>query len=130
MLSLGATTFWEDFNIDWTKNANRIDELPREGKIDVHATYGEYCYVKLRHSLCHGWASGPTPWLSKHILGIKILEPGMTKIKIEPNLGDLQWAKGTFPTPYGVISVEHTKGKDGKIKTTIDAPEKIQVISW
>ena len=26
MLDLGATTFWEDFNLDWVKNASRIDE--------------------------------------------------------------------------------------------------------
>ena len=36
MLDLGATTFWEDFNIEWTKNAGRIDELVPEGKVDVH----------------------------------------------------------------------------------------------
>lgn len=27
MLDLGATTFWEDFDINWKKNAARIDEL-------------------------------------------------------------------------------------------------------
>ena len=41
MLDLGATTFWEDFHIDWTKNAARIDELVPEGKVDVHGAYGD-----------------------------------------------------------------------------------------
>ncbi|MEJ7684339.1 MAG: hypothetical protein WKG06_42120 [Segetibacter sp.] len=27
MIKLGATTFWEDFNINWLPNASRIDEL-------------------------------------------------------------------------------------------------------
>lgn len=60
ILDLGATTFWEDFNMDWLHNAGRIDELIPDGKVDVHATYGDYCYVGHRYSFCHGWASGPT----------------------------------------------------------------------
>ncbi len=74
MLNLGATTFWEDFNLDWTKNAGRIDELVPEGKIDIHGAYGAYCYIGFRHSLCHGWAAGPTPWLTEHVLGISVIE--------------------------------------------------------
>jgi hypothetical protein len=63
MLDLGATTFWEDFDFAWTDNAARIDELVPAGKKDVHGGYGAYCYIGFRHSLCHGWASGPTAWL-------------------------------------------------------------------
>ena len=128
MLDLGATTFWEDFDIDWTKNAARIDELVPKGKVDVHKTYGGYCYEQFRHSFCHGWASGPTSWLSKYVLGVSVLEPGCKKIRIEPHLGDLEWVKGTFPTPYGVVTIEHRKQTDGKMKTTFDAPEAVQVI--
>lgn len=72
MLDLGATSFWEHFELDWMENAGRIDELTPEGKVDVHATYGDYCYVGLRHSLCHGWASGPTAWMSEFVLRPKI----------------------------------------------------------
>ena len=66
MLDLGATTFWEDFDIEWMDNAGRIDQFVPEGKKDIHADFGNYCYKGLRHSLCHGWASGPTAWLSEH----------------------------------------------------------------
>ena len=38
----------------------RIDELVPPGKKDLHGDFGAYCYVGFRHSLCHGWASGPT----------------------------------------------------------------------
>ena len=27
MLKLGATTFWEDFDLEWTRNAYGIDQL-------------------------------------------------------------------------------------------------------
>jgi len=128
MLNLGATTFWEDFNMDWTKNAGRIDELVPEGKIDIHGAYGAYCYIGFRHSLAHGWASGPTPWLTEHILGISVLEPGCKKIRVKPNLGDLTFAEGTFPTPYGIVSVKHTIKENGKIKTRIKAPRGVKVV--
>ena len=65
MLDLGATTFWEDFDLEWTANAARIDELVPPGKKDIHGDFGNYCYKGFRHSLCHGWASGPTAWLSR-----------------------------------------------------------------
>ncbi|MDP9081089.1 MAG: alpha-L-rhamnosidase [Bacteroidota bacterium] len=129
MLSLGATTFWEDFNIDWLPNASRIDELVPEGKIDIHSKYGAFCYKGFRHSMAHGWASGPTPWLTEHVLGIKVLAPGCKVIKIEPHLGNLTFAEGTFPTPYGVLKVKHVKLPNGKIKTTVHAPAGVKVIS-
>lgn len=129
MLDLGATTFWEDFDIDWMKNAARIDEIVPEGKVDVHASYGGYCYKQFRHSFCHGWASGPTSWLTQYVLGVSVLEPGCKKIKIEPHLGDLKWVKGTFPTPYGVVKIEHKKMADGTVKTEVDGPKEIKVLT-
>ena len=128
MLDLGATTFWEDFNIEWTKNAARIDELVPEGKVDVHQSYGDYCYKGFRHSLCHGWASGPTAWLSRYVLGVQVLEPGCKKVRIEPHLGNLKWVEGTFPTPHGDIRIRHEKGADGQVKSDIQAPEGVEVI--
>lgn len=82
MLKLGATTFWEDFDISWTENAAGIDEIVPEGKTDIHGDFGKHCYKQFRHSLCHGWASGPTAFLSQKVLGIEILEPGCKKVRI------------------------------------------------
>lgn len=128
MLNMGATTFWEDFDLDWTKNAGRIDELVPKGKDDIHGDFGDYCYVGYRHSLCHGWASGPTAWLSNHVLGVEILEPGCKKVRITPHLGNLQWAKGTYPTPYGQIKVHHQKMADGTVKSSIEVPKGVKVV--
>ena len=128
MLDLGATTFWEDFNIDWMENAARIDELVPEGKVDVHSSYGGYCYVGFRHSFCHGWASGPTAWLSRYVLGVQVLEPGCRKVKIEPHLGNLNRVEGSFPTPYGVIRIKHEKQANGKVLSDIQVPEGVELV--
>lgn len=128
MLSLGATTFWEDFDITWMENAAPIDRFPREGEIDVHGTYGGYCYAGFRHSLCHGWASGPTSWLTEQILGVKILESGCTKLQIVPNLGDLEWAEGVYPTPLGDVSVKVQRDENGKTVWNVAAPEGVTIV--
>ena len=126
MIDLGATTFWEDFNYKDGENAARIDEVVPEGKFDIHADGGAWCYVGLRHSFCHGWASGPTTWLSRHVLGIEPVGIGFKEVRIEPHLGNLEWAEGTFPTPYGVISVRHEKKADGTVASEIKLPKGIK----
>lgn len=128
MLDLGATTFWEDFNMDWLPNAARIDELVPQGKIDIHASFGDYCYQGFRHSFSHGWASGPTAWMTEHILGIKVVEAGAKTILVRPNLGDLKFAEGTFPTPFGPLFVRHEKQQNKSVKTIIKAPKGVKII--
>jgi hypothetical protein len=127
MLDQGATTFWEDFNIEWLADAGRIDELLPVGKKDLHGDFGAYCYTGFRHSLCHGWASGPTAWLSEHVLGVKPIEPGCRRVRIAPQLGNLKWVEGAYPTPLGPIKVRHERQADGSVKSNIEAPSGIQV---
>lgn len=127
MLDMGATTFWEDFNLDWLPNAAPIDELVPDGKKDIHGDFGAYCYKGFRHSLCHGWASGPTSWLTEYVLGVQVMEPGCRVLRIVPHLADLDWVEGTFPTPKGIVKIRHEKQPDGSISSKIEAPEGIVI---
>lgn len=127
MLDIGATSFFEDFDPAWCENAGRIDELTPEGLEDIHGDRGAYCYVGFRHSLCHGWSSGVAAFMSEYILGIKVKSPGCREIEISPQLGSLKFAEGTYPTPYGNISVHHEKDENGKVVTKYTAPEQIKV---
>ena len=76
MLSRGATTFWEDFHMDWLDGSGRIDEFPKEGEKDMHGDYGAFCYKGFRHSLCHGWASGVLAFVYEYMLGLKMSNGG------------------------------------------------------
>lgn len=127
MLNMGATTFWEDFDLSWTENCAPVDRLPVKGENDIHADFGAFCYKGLRHSLCHGWASGPTAFLIEEVLGIRVTEVGCKTVEIKPSLGSLEFAEGSFPTPYGNISVKCTK-TDGDIKIEYSAPNEIKVV--
>ena len=63
-------------------------------------------------SLAHGWASGPTSALSKYVLGVRPVQPGYKTWLIEPQPGDLSWAEGRVPTPYGPITVKWKSESD------------------
>ncbi|MDR1093199.1 MAG: alpha-L-rhamnosidase [Clostridiales bacterium] len=129
MLSLGATSFWEAFDIDWLKGAKPVDALLEAGEYDVHGDNGKHCYTGYRNSLCHGWACGFVAFLYERVLGIRILEPGCKKLRISPDLGDLKWAEGTMPTPYGTIRVRAEKKKNGQTETEVYPPsEKIEIV--
>ena len=129
MLDVGATSFWEDFNLSWTNNCFRIDELPVAGKTDIHGDFGDYCYKGFRHSLCHGWSSGPAAWCINHILGIRPLEKACRKVEVCPFLGNLDWTEGSMALPDGqVLRVCARKRPDGGLATEVVAPKWIEVV--
>lgn len=129
MIDLGATSYWEQFDVEWLTFGSRIDELPPAGKKDVHADIGDHCYVGLRHSLCHGWGSGATTYLSEHVLGVQPATPGYGQVRIKPLLGNLQWARGAVPTPHGLIRVRHSRKSDGSIHSDIDLPKGCEQVA-
>ena len=127
MLDVGATSFWEDFNVDWTNNCFRIDELPVAGKKDIHGDYGEFCYPGFRHSFCHGWSCGPVQWCIGSILGIRPLDVGCHTIEVRPFLGDLEWAEGAMALPGGrKVEVRASRAADGSVKVTVNAPPDVK----
>ncbi len=128
MLAAGATTFWEDFDIDWLREGARIDRVLAPGEYDIHADNGRYCYVGQRHSLCHGWSAGPAAFLINRVLGVRPLEAGCRKVEVKPDLGDLAWAEGGYATPYGALTVRAEKMPDGSMKVEVKAPEGVEVV--
>ncbi len=129
MLEMGATTFWEDFSLDWMENSAPITRIANPDERDIHGDFGAYCYTGYRHSLCHGWSAGPVSFLMETVLGVQILEPGAKKIGIFPSLCDLTYATGTYPLPSGVLTVTVEKEKDGKIHLSYQAPDDVEVIT-
>lgn len=88
MLSLGATSFWEEYNPD-KKGAEHL------------AMYGR----KFGKSLCHAWGASPIYLLGKYYLGVSPTKPGYEMYTVQPQLGGLQWMQGKVPTPNGDIEV-------------------------
>ena len=90
MIREGATTFWEAYDNAWPKkHFHRF----------LKADNGQGYFV----SLCHGWSSGVTNWLTEYVLGIQTQAGGFARAIIVPHLGYLHWASGRVPTPHGNI---------------------------
>jgi hypothetical protein len=83
-------------------------------------------YTFIGSTRSHGWASGPTAWLTVHVLGISVTDNG-NAVKVAPNLGDLTWVEGSFPTKHGGLHVRHEKNEDGSISTEIQKPDGLIV---
>ncbi len=56
-------------------------------------------------SRTHAWSATPAYDLLTHVLGIKPVKPGFEAFAIQPELHDLEWARGTFPSVKGDIKV-------------------------
>ena len=104
MLQAGATTVWESFNTGTLAE----DEFPTR-------------------SHCHAWSSAPLYFLPRVVLGIRQIAPGCESFEISPYVADLDWAKGAFATPKGLLEVSWTK--DGEILyISCTAPAGVEVV--
>ncbi len=79
-------------------------------------------------SECHGWSSAPTYEFSAMVLGVYPTADGYKSVRIKPNVDcyGLDWAKGTVPTPNGVISVAWKK-QDGTLTLDVALPEGVNM---
>ena len=72
-------------------------------------------------SLCHAFSASPVYHLSAGVLGVRPTSPGFESFTIEPQPGDLEWAKGAYPTPKGEIEVSWKRAGD-EIEFDVSAP--------
>ena len=123
MLDMGATSFWEDFDVDWTKGAAPVDRLPEPGEKDIHGDFGKHCYIGFRHSLCHAWSSGVIDYLVTRILGVRITAAGGKEVTVKPYaaFGDME---GVVPVGKGTVRVKVEKGR---VTATATAGIKVTV---
>ena len=90
MLDVGATSVFEC----WQENGR------------WHS--GSFTGIMNSHS--HAWSACPADFLIRHILGLRILEPGCKKIQLAPECTDFNY-QVVFPTPRGSIKAECREGK-------------------
>ncbi len=131
MLDLGATTFFESFDIkevEGTLPPLKIDTPPTDSYKNLYLGGTADSKGGYERSLAHAHASSPLAWISEYLLGIKILEPGCKRVEVKPRLAGLSRINGKFPTPYGIIEVSATRS-GGEIQTEITAPDEIEIVT-
>ena len=86
--------------------ADLVADLCRDWQVflDAGETSWPECWVG--GTRCHGWSSTPSRDLIVHTLGISPASPGYDSVRVVPQLGGLEWARATVPTPHGPVTVE------------------------
>ena len=102
VIAAGATTFWE------TSHPSVAEIMPPGPAPPAAEQSGWVSY-------CHPWAAGPTPWLSKWVLGIRPLTPGYNRVLIAPHIAhSMHGVAGTVGTPHGLIALNASRGVNGR----------------
>jgi len=78
--------------------------------------------VKPNQDWNHAWGAAPANVIPFGLMGITPLEPGFSKVSIDPKPGDLMWAEVTTPTIRGTISVQFINHPTGRFVLECDLP--------
>ena len=105
-------SFWESYDLRWAKDTPHLS-------LQADGTSGFLV------SLAHGWSSGPTAWLSEQVLGVRNPANGYRSVTIAPRLLGLAWARGSVPTPHGVLHVTVRKEEENQ-RITLEIPPGIE----
>jgi len=69
----------------------------------------------------HAWGGTPLYSLPKALMGVSVIEAGYKKVRLEPSLLGLNYARVEIPTPFGMIICEQKQGAE----PVITVPEGI-----
>ena len=115
--ALYSAGLFEQFGIKEIKRWNSFVNECDKGMKEAWIIFDGYSF-----DYSHAWSATPTYQLPSKIGGIEIIEPGMRKVKVNPNLFGIKEAKIKIPTPYGTIDIEF------KDEPVITAPKEIEII--
>lgn len=76
---------------------------------------------------CHGWSSVPIYEFTTKILGVQPSDTSFKSVTINPHFYNLEYAKGSIPTPFGNIDISWQK-KNNKYEVNIVSPKEIKKI--
>ncbi len=93
--------------------------------LNQHLTTCPEDSVNMR-SDCHGWSALALYEFTRCILGVRPLEPGWTKIEIEPQLLSLPDFSGSVITPKGMVQVSW-KHESGRFTISGQVPDEVPV---
>jgi hypothetical protein len=127
------TTFYFDFYVHRAfERLGRADLLLADmdrwrAMLELGATAWFETHGESR-SDCHAWSASPTYDLLRAVLGVRVVEPGYAKVRIEPHPGGLGWARGRVATPRGPIEVEWRRGRDFELDVSVPDGVEAEVV--
>jgi alpha-L-rhamnosidase len=107
-VTMGATTIWE-----------RWDSMLPDGTINPGqmTSFNHYAFGAVVY------------WMHQIIGGITPLEPGYSKVWINPQPGgDIRWARSSLETRHGTISVSWSQDDGGPIELDVAVPDGVTAL--
>jgi alpha-L-rhamnosidase len=122
MFRRGATTFWEKFD------PREVASAPIPGYGPDWRGDDSNGGTLYEDSLCHGWSSAPTPWITRYLVGIRATVAGFAQASIEPELNGATWIEGSAATPHGILQARHSSIQ-GRWRSDITLPAGITALA-
>lgn len=90
-------------------------------------TWEEWSLQSKDASMSHGWGATAVSDIIRGFLGVKITEPGASRIEISPSAGTLEAAKGEVVTERGLVEVRYSSNnKELKgFKLSVNVPDNV-----
>ena len=70
----------------------------------------------------HAWGAAPANIIPRYVLGVRPLEPGFSKVLIQPQPGALKHASGIIPTIRGPITVSYQNDPGQPFELRVSIP--------
>jgi alpha-L-rhamnosidase len=75
--------------------------------------------AKTNTTFSHPWGSAPIDAIARHLLGVRVLEPGATRIEVNPQPGSLAKAQGSVATVRGLVHVDIEQSPRYRVSVTL-----------
>lgn len=111
------------FDLLTSKNDRSWWNMIREGSTITMEAWA----LKYKNNLDwnHAWGAVPANIIPRFLMGIRPLEPGFTKVLIQPRPGNLESSEMKFPTKFGTISVRFRQQLEESFFMDVDIPSGI-----
>jgi hypothetical protein len=76
-------------------------------------------------SRCHAWSASPLYHLSEQVLGVMPIAPGWRQVRVAPLCENIDFARGTVPSPLGLIRVEWQRAGDDQLAVQAEIPDGV-----
>ena len=74
------------------------------------------------YNSAHGWGGAMNTLFGKYVLGITPIEPGFTRVLLDPRPGEITECRGSVRTPMGNIGVHWTRDTEGAMTFDVRTP--------
>lgn len=130
-----ATYYFKFYLFQALKKTGMGDEfLPQLGPWNTMIANGLSTFAENPEPVrsdCHAWSASPVYEFLSTVCGINPGSPGFATVRIEPFLGDLEFAEGKMPHPKGEISVRLQRTPAGGLSAEIELPQGINgTLQW